>query len=187
MTAARPAADPVARDPEAEPTSGANTARRVPVPLMTAAAALAIAVALSVPLEDGALIVAWLAMAIMLVAAAEDLRTRRLRNTLVAPALVFAIAADPSLATVAAALLAVFPFLFFAFWKPGSIGMGDVKFAAPAGALAGFEAVGSLLIVIALLGGVLSIAAFVRSGRSATLAYGPAIALGTLLVAFALN
>ncbi len=182
MTAASPASERV--------TSGApdrSSGRRVPATVMTSTAALGVAVAVGAPLEDGALVTAWLAMGIMLVAAAEDLRTRRLRNALVAPALVLAIAADPSGATVAAALAAVLPFLFFAFWKPGSIGMGDVKFAAPAGALAGFESVGSLLIVIALLGGVLSIIAFARFGRSGTLAYGPAIALGTLLVALVLN
>lgn len=182
MTTASPASERVASEAP-DPSSG----RRVPATVMTSTAALGVAVALGAPLEDGALVTAWLAMGIMLVAAAEDLRTRRLRNALVAPALVLAIAADPSGATVAATLAAVLPFLFFAFWKPGSIGMGDVKFAAPAGALAGFEAVGSLLIVIALLGGVLSMIAFARFGRSGTLAYGPAIALGTLLVAFVLN
>ena len=163
------------------------SSRRVPLALITATGALILAVALGAPLDNSADLAAWAAMAIMLVAAAEDLRTRRLRNTLVAPALVFAIAADPSVATAAAAVIAVLPFLFFALWKPGSIGMGDVKFAAPAGALAGFEGLGSLLIVIALLGGVLSMIAFARFGRSGTLAYGPAIALGTLLIAFIAN
>jgi len=174
----------------ASPTTDAVTEgrqRRIPVTLMTTTASLGFAAALGAPLEGGAEVAAWVAMAIMLVAAAEDLRTRRLRNAFVAPALVFALAADPSGATVAAAVIAVIPFFVFAFWKPGSIGMGDVKFAAPAGALAGFEGVGSLLIAIALLGGVLSLIAFARYGRSGTLAYGPAIALGTLLVAFILN
>ena len=161
--------------------------RPLPVTLIATAVALALAVAIVTLLEDGNAIVPWLAMGIMLVAAAEDLRTRRLRNAFVAPALVFAVAGDPSVATAAAAVIAVIPFAFFAFWKPGSIGMGDVKFAAPAGALAGFEDVGSLLVAVALLGGVLSMVAFARFGRSGTLAYGPAIALGTLLVAFILN
>lgn len=187
MTAVQPSTDQVDLEATSAEVTEAQPGRRVPATLMAATAALGIAVGLGAPFEDGALITAWLAMGIMLVAAAEDLRTRRLRNVFVAPALVFAIAADPSAATVAAALVAVLPFLFFAFWKPGSIGMGDVKFAAPAGALAGFEGVGSLLIAIALLGGVLSIIAFARFGRSGTLAYGPAIALGTLLVAFVLN
>jgi leader peptidase (prepilin peptidase)/N-methyltransferase len=169
---------------EVATSEGQGFRRRVPLSLITATAALGFAVILGAPQESSAKVLMWIAMAIMLVAAAEDLKTRRLRNSLVAPALVFALAADPSWATGAAALVAVFPFLVFAFWKPGSIGMGDVKFAAPAGALAGFEEIGALLIVIALLGGVLSIVAFARFGRSGTLAYGPAIALGTLWVAF---
>ena len=183
---AQPAADNASTQSASDPIED-RRGRLVPTPVLTGTAALGVSVAIGAPFEDGALISSWLAMAIMLVAAADDLRTRKLRNSLVAPALVFALAADPSYATAAAALLAMFPFLFFAFWRPGSVGMGDVKFAAPAGALAGFEGVGSLLIVIALLGGVLSIIAFARFGRSGTLAYGPAIALGTLLVAFVLN
>ena len=173
--------------PEATAPEQTQRRRRVPLTLMTSTAALGFAVALGAPRDGGAELVAWAAVAIMLVAAAEDLRTRRLRNAFVGPALVFALAADPSWATIAAAALVVSPFLLFALWKPGSIGMGDVKFAAPAGALAGFEDVGSLLIAIALLGGVLSIVALVRFGRSGTLAYGPAIAIATLLVAFLAN
>jgi hypothetical protein len=49
------------------------------------------------------------------------------------------------------------------------------------------ESVDSLLIAITLLGGVLSIIAFARFGRSGTLAYGTAITLGTLFVAFIAN
>ena len=176
-------------EPAAPTTAVAAPERRcrVPLTLMTSTAALGFAVALGAPQDPGAEVVAWAAIALMLVAAAEDLRTRRLRNAFVGPALVFAIAADPGWATAAAAAIVVSPFLLFALWKPGSIGMGDVKFAAPAGALAGLEAVGSLLVAIALLGGVLSIIALARFGRSGTLAYGPAIAVGTLLVAFLLN
>lgn len=183
MSAARSADDAVEVTEDQQDAGG----RRLPVTAIAAAGALAASIGVTTSIEDGATIVAWVAMAIMLVAAAEDLRTRRLRNAFVAPALVFAIAADPSGATVAAALIAVLPFFAFAFWKPGSIGMGDVKFAAPAGALAGFEGLGSLLIAIALLGGVLSMVAFMRFGRSGTLAYGPAIALATLLIAFIAN
>jgi leader peptidase (prepilin peptidase)/N-methyltransferase len=179
MTATAPAA-PTAAD------TAAST-RRPPLTLATSVVAFALAVLLVGPIQHGDEIAAWAAMAIMLVAAAEDLRTRRLRNAFVAPALILAIAADPSGATLAAAVIAVVPFFVFAFLKPGSIGMGDVKFAAPAGALAGFEDLGSLLFTIAILGGLLSIVALVRFGRSGTLAYGPAIALATLLIAFVAN
>lgn len=158
-------------------------ARRVPITVWTSGGALAASlVALAVLDEADAL--AYAAMAIMLVAAAEDLRRRRLRNAFVGPAFVFALGADPTMTTMAAAVICVAPFLAMALWKPGSMGMGDVKFAAPAGALAGLQLLGTLLVAIGLLGGVLAVVAFVRHGRSATLAYGPAIALATLWVAF---
>jgi len=160
-----------------------SVTKRVPTTVLTSMLALAIAVGV-LALSDGSGALRIGAMAIMLVAAEEDLRTRRLRNALVGPAFVLAVSADPVLSTVAAGALCVAPFLAMAFWKPGSMGMGDVKFAAPAGALVGLQLLGTLLVAIALLGGVLALIAFVRHGRSATLAYGPAIALAALYVGF---
>jgi Flp pilus assembly protein protease CpaA len=58
------------------------------------------------------------------------------------------------------------------FWKPGSMGMSDVKFVAPAGTLVGLHLLGTLLVAIALIGGVLALVADVRHGCSATLAMG---------------
>ena len=117
----------VSAEPAAPTTAVAapERRRRVPLTLMTSTAALGFAVALGAPQDPGAEVVAWAAIALMLVAAAEDLRTRRLRNAFVGPALVFAIAADPGWATAAAAAIVVSPFLLFALWKHGSIGMGD--------------------------------------------------------------
>ena len=169
--------------PRIESTPGGLT-DRVPRTALTSAAALVIALVALNTIGPGEDLVRWAAMAIMAVAALEDLRTRRLRNMFVGPALVLGASADPSVATAAAVLIAVAPFLVFAFVRPGSIGMGDVKFAAPAGALVGFEHVGSMLVATAVLGGVLSLIALVRHGRSGTLAYGPAIAAATLLVGF---
>ena len=162
-----------------------NLVRRVPMTVTTSLAALAVSGAV-IATSDGTAALRMVAMAIMLVAAAEDLRTRRLRNALVGPALVFAVSADPAFSTVAAAAICVAPFLAMAFWKPGSMGMGDVKFAAPAGALVGLQLLGSLLVAIALIGGVLALVAYLRHGRSATLAYGPAIAIAALYVGFVL-
>jgi leader peptidase (prepilin peptidase) / N-methyltransferase len=162
-----------------------NLFRRVPATVLTSVAALAVSGGV-LAISDGSEVLRVVAIVIMLVAAAEDLRTRRLRNALVAPALVFALAADPALSTVAAGAICVAPFLAMAFWKPGSMGMGDVKFAAPAGALVGLQLLGTLLVAIALLGGVLALVAYARHGRSATLAYGPAIAVAALYVGFVL-
>src|SRR5688500_19427959 len=72
-------------------------------------------------------------------AAAEDLRTRRLRNVLTAPALVLAIAGAPALpAALRGALVAPLPLLVIAIPRPEAMGMGDIKLAVVAGALAGF-------------------------------------------------
>lgn len=159
--------------------------QRIPMTMMTSAVALVVSAGVLATV-DGTEVLRVAAMAIMLVAAAEDLRTRRLRNALVGPALVFAVSADPAVVTVVAALICVAPFLALAFWKPGSMGMGDVKFAAPAGALVGLPLLSTLLVAIALIGGVLALVAYLRHGRSATLAYGPAIAVAALYVGFVL-
>jgi len=176
MSAATPAAD--VRDDAAT-----AVVHRVPLTVLSSGAALAVSLVALAALGDGDAL-GYAAMAIMLVAAAEDLWTRRLRNAFVGPALVIALAADPAVTTGIAAVICVTPFLAMALWKPGSMGMGDVKFAAPAGALAGLQLLGALLVAIGLIGGVLAMIAFVRHGREATLAYGPAIALATLWVAF---
>ena len=162
-----------------------NLLRRFPTTVLTSGAALAVSGGV-LAISGGSEVLRVTAIAIMLIAAAEDLRTRRLRNAFVAPALVFALTADPALSTVAAGAICVAPFLAMAFWKPGSMGMGDVKFAAPAGMLVGLQLLGTLLVVIALLGGVLALVAYLRHGRPATLAYGPAIAVAALYVGFVL-
>ena len=66
--------------------------------------------------------------------------------------------------------------------SPSSMGMGDVKLVAAAGALAGMADLQALLVVMALVGGMLGVLALVKVGRSGTLAYGPAIALGAVAV-----
>lgn len=143
-----------------------------------AAGAAALAVAGSgEPLRAAALV-------LILIAAAEDLRNRRIPNALVAPALVLALlGADAIAASIGAALVIAAPFYLIALVAPGAMGMGDVKLALPAGALAGFAGLQDLVMAIALLGALLAVVAFARGGRKATLAYGPAIAVGALIVA----
>ncbi len=124
------------------------------------------------------------ALVLVLVAAAEDLRSRRIPNALVAPAIVLALlGADALGASIGAALVVALPFYLIALVAPGAMGMGDVKLALPAGALAGFAGLQDLILAIALLGALLALVAFARGGRKATLAYGPAIAIGALIVA----
>lgn len=155
-----------------------------PVMLAAAAATVAAGLAAVAPLPAHVLLPG-AAVAIMIVAAADDLRTRRIRNTLVAPALVLALLGAVDMpAAAAGALVAPLPLLVMAVAMPGAMGMGDVKLFAPAGALAGLSAVPQLWVAVAVLGGVLAVTGALRGGRRATIAYGPAIAAGTLLVAF---
>jgi leader peptidase (prepilin peptidase)/N-methyltransferase len=120
-----------------------------------------------------------LALALAALAAVEDLRTRRIRNVLSAPALVLALSGAHLLtAAVLGALLAPLPFLAIAWWRPGAMGMGDVKLAAVAGALVGLVAVPSWWFATSLAGAALALVALVRGGKRATLAYGPALVAG---------
>ena len=156
--------------------------RGVPATLLTAAGALAIsAFALTVAPGPSALRVG--ALALIAVAAIEDLRTRRIRNALAAPAFVLALLGAPDVPAAAlGALIAALPLLAIALAAPGAMGMGDVKLTSAAGALAGLAGVTSLWLTIGLAGGALGIVVIIRQGHSATVAYGPAIAAGALLV-----
>jgi len=128
------------------------------------------------------------AVGLMLIAAAEDIRTRRIRNAFVAPALVLALLASGAGGTLPSALLATvvapLPFLVMALVAPGGMGMGDVKLASPAGAAVGVGAIAQLWIAIAIIGGVLAVLGALRRGRRATIAYGPAIALAVVTTLF---
>jgi leader peptidase (prepilin peptidase)/N-methyltransferase len=124
------------------------------------------------------------ALGLMLAAAIEDFRSRRIPNVLVTPALVLALLGASDLgSSVGAGLALAAPLYLIALIAPGAMGMGDVKLALPAGAIAGFAGLYHLVLAISGFGAMLALIAFVRGGRKATLAYGPAIALGALLVA----
>jgi prepilin peptidase CpaA len=106
-------------------------------------------------------------VALLAVAAATDIRTRRIPNRLVlvmaVAGVLFTVAATPSLATLWRAVLA--GLLGFALWIPfyalRMIGAGDVKlFAAAALWLAPLQVVQAALVA-ALVGGVLSIVGMV--------------------------
>ncbi len=156
--------------------------RGVPPTLLAAAAAVAVsALALTVAPGPSALRVG--ALTLIALAAIEDLRTRRIRNALAAPALVLALFGAPDVPAAAlGALIAPLPLLAIALAAPGAMGMGDVKLTSAAGALAVLAAVPSLWLTIGLAGGVLGIVGMIWQGRRATVAYGPAIAVGALLM-----
>jgi prepilin signal peptidase PulO-like enzyme (type II secretory pathway) len=58
------------------------------------------------------------------------------------------------------------------------MGMGDIKLAVVAGALAGFGGLPLWWLGTALAGAVLAVVALVRGGPRSTLAYGPALVAG---------
>lgn len=137
---------------------------------------------------EAAPIALYAAIGLMLIAAAEDIRTRRIRNAFVAPALVLALLAAGASGVLPGALIATvvapLPFFAMAILAPGGMGMGDVKLASPAGAAVGIGAIAQLWVAIAIVGGVLAVVGALRRGRRATIAYGPAIALAVVVTLF---
>lgn len=131
---------------------------------------------------DGRALLRHAATGIAVIAAIEDLRTRRIRNVLTAPAAVLAMAGATSLTSAGFGLvLAPLPLLVLAIISPASMGMGDVKLASVAGALVGYQLVPAWWVGTAIAGGLLAVIAIVRGGRrGATLAYGPALAISLL-------
>lgn len=154
----------------------------LPISLVAAGAAAAIGAVWTL-LDAEPRILQFAALGIIVAASIEDLRSRRIPNPFVAAALTLALFGAPSLGSAsAAALLAPLPLLAFALLFAGSIGMGDVKLMAPAGALVALGELQQLLVLMALLGGLMGVAVLVRSGRRGTLPYGPAIAAAAVII-----
>ena len=162
-----------------------GTTRLAPTAITSAFALIGGGIA--VALDAGA-VALYAAIGLMLIAAVEDIRTRRIRNAFVAPALVLTLLAAAAGGTLPAALAATvvapLPFLAMAVLAPGGMGMGDVKLASPAGAAVGIGAIAQLWVAIAIIGGVIAVLGALRRGRRATIAYGPAIALAVLVTPF---
>jgi leader peptidase (prepilin peptidase)/N-methyltransferase len=128
--------------------------------------------------------------AVLVLLSAIDLDTRLIPNVIVLPATAVLLAAqialypDRTLEWVLAALLAAL-FLFVPLLVvPTGMGMGDVRLAALMGAVLG-KSVAAALLVGVLAGGLFAIGVLVREGAAArkkTIAYGPFLALGALVV-----
>ncbi len=122
------------------------------------------------------------------VAAAVDLRSRRIPNLIVVPGL-FALLAAASwrgeLGSATAGLgLATAAGILARVLARGGFGMGDVKLLAYGGAAVGPAGVGVLLAGTAVVGGIAGLVALARSGRGSLLPYGPAITVGIALALF---
>lgn len=128
-------------------------------------------------------------LAPFVLAAAIDVRTRRIPNALSAGALtlalVVAVSVGSGVEAAAGAAVALGAGIALAVAAGGAFGMGDVKLMAGAGAVAGVAHVLAFLVAMAIAGGVIALVviAMRRGTRVTTMPYGPAIALGVADVA----
>jgi leader peptidase (prepilin peptidase)/N-methyltransferase len=128
-------------------------------------------------------------VAVVVVLAVIDLRTRRLPNAIVLPAAAIVLAAQIAIAPDRAlewslAALGAFAFLLAAaLVNPAGLGMGDVKLAILLGAALGWAVAAALFVglLAAGLAGLMLMARDGRSARKATLPLGPFLALGGLV------
>jgi leader peptidase (prepilin peptidase)/N-methyltransferase len=135
------------------------------------------------------LLLADLYSALLITIAYVDLDHRLVLNRLSYPGIVLALVGAafwPGLSplnALAGALAGFGFFLALQLLARGAMGMGDVKLAILVGAMCGFPAVLNALLLGTVLGGIAAaFALFVlRTGRKATIAYGPYLAAGAIL------
>jgi leader peptidase (prepilin peptidase)/N-methyltransferase len=129
-----------------------------------------------------------IALVVGALATRTDLARREIPNRLTGAgalaALVVGLALDPGgeLLRIAAGFGAAGFLLVAALVRPGGMGLGDVKLAGVLGLCLGPIAVAWALVVAFAAGALYGVAVLVRDGvrayRSATLAFGPCLALG---------
>jgi leader peptidase (prepilin peptidase)/N-methyltransferase len=176
--------------------SGASekTATTPRPPSLTAIAAPALALGVATALVRGASADAfcWGAVqALLVVIAAEDIRTRRIPNAVTGPAVLVAIllrivfASSELPVTLIAGVTTFVAFLGLAIVARGGFGMGDVKLAGLLGVLLGVSVLPALLIGT-VAGALASLVILLRSrSRRAAFAYGPYLCFGAALVILA--
>lgn len=125
----------------------------------------------------------------LVLAAAIDIRTRRIPNWLTAGIAAFALAQavpDAVAAAAAAGAIGTASGLAIAIVARGGFGMGDVKLMGAVGAVVGLPMLLAFLFTMALLGGVHALLVLMTAGgsdiRRRTMPYGPAIAAACALV-----
>lgn len=127
----------------------------------------------------------WLPVVPAIAAAVVDIRSRRLPNAIVIPALLASLAVavwhgDLWLALGGAALAAAIG-LTIRYVARGGFGFGDVKLLAYGGSVVGVGGVTALILGTAAAGGALGLLYLSRQGRGASVPYGVAITLGFVL------
>ncbi len=119
-----------------------------------------------------------------------DLRSRRIPDAVVIPALAVVLSArvgwgsGPAWAVAAWTAIACAVLLVPALVRPDGMGMGDVKLAALIGAALGAWAIAAIVValVAGAVVGALGAVARGRSVRGATIAFAPFLAAGALVV-----
>jgi Flp pilus assembly protein protease CpaA len=131
----------------------------------------------------------WLLLGPAVAAALVDVRSRRIPNRLVVPALgaalLLALWQGGIVPALAGMVVGAGTGIGARVVARGGFGMGDVKLLAYGGAAVGLGGVWTLLLGTAMGGGALGLAYLARSGRAATVPYGVAIALGLALALLA--
>lgn len=162
---------------------------RNPVPVTLLAFALAVLAFTSYPPGADAVIAAFMA-AVLVVLAATDIERRIIPNRIVLPAAAIVLVArvavtpDRSLEFVLLAMAAGAALLLPNLLNRSVMGMGDVKLAVLLGAGLGWAVVGAIMIAFLSIFPV-ALATLIRGGlaaRKGTLPFGPFLALGALVV-----
>lgn len=121
-----------------------------------------------------------------------DLRTRRIPNRLIYPAIPIGLAVSvfvpfpPALSALAAGALAFFGFTLIFILSRGALGAGDVKLAAFIGVILGLDHFLAGLFVGVMVGGLVGLALLLtrKAGLKSSVPYGPSLAAGAILVLF---
>jgi len=107
--------------------------------------------------------------AVVLAAAATDLRTRRIPNWLTLPAMAAGLAVNALESRLAPSLSGMLAGLgvYFLFFTLGFRGAGDGKLMGAVGAFVGWPQIASVIVLVALLGGLAALAVAWRHGAVA--------------------
>jgi leader peptidase (prepilin peptidase) / N-methyltransferase len=162
---------------------------RRPLPVAVLAPLFAGCAFASHPLGAGAVLAAFMA-AVLVVLAATDLERRIIPNRIVLPATAFVLVAqivispDQSFGFMLAAIVAGIFFLIPNLISPSLMGMGDVKLVVMLGAGLGAAVMGAITIAFISVFPV-ALAMMIRGGlaaRKTSLPFGPFLAFGGLVV-----
>jgi leader peptidase (prepilin peptidase) / N-methyltransferase len=176
------------------PGSEVDSSERVrllhrPLPVATVAPVLAAVAFASHPLGAGAVIAAFMAV-VLVVLAATDLERRIIPNRIVVPAAAIVLVAQVAffpghshefiLAAMGAGIFFLIPNMI----NSSLMGMGDVKLVVLLGAGLGWGVVGAIMVAFISVFPV-ALATLIRGGmaaRKSTLPFGPFLALGGLVI-----